>query len=160
MIYKTWGEGWLGFPDLWSGQKPWWNWCLTPVANFGEVRRAKSTLLTLVGAPGIFSDLLRSVQMLKREGCRKQREATAPLKSLVKLQPWFLSLQWKTCLWQNSSLGFSARSEGPAFGQNTDDDIKHLNKCDTHWKKKFFKNTLPRLSWKRLNCARIIESLL
>ena len=43
------GEGWLEFPDLWSGQKPWWNWCLTPVANFGEVRRAqlaKSTLLT------------------------------------------------------------------------------------------------------------------
>ena len=43
------GEDWLGFPDLWSGQKSWWNWCLTPVANFGEVRRAqlvKSTLLT------------------------------------------------------------------------------------------------------------------
>ena len=36
------------------------------MVNFGEVRRAqlaKSTLLT----PGIFSDLLRSVQMLKRE---------------------------------------------------------------------------------------------
>ena len=29
------------------------------------------------GAPGIFSDLLRSVQMLKRVGCGKQREATA-----------------------------------------------------------------------------------
>ena len=34
------GEGWLGFPDLWSGQKRWWNWFLTPVANFGEFRRA------------------------------------------------------------------------------------------------------------------------
>ena len=32
-----------------------------------------------VGAPGIFSDLLKSVQMLKRVGCRKQREATAPI---------------------------------------------------------------------------------
>ena len=42
----------------------------TPVANFGEVRRAqlaKSTLLTPRSCPGIFSDLLRSVQMLKRE---------------------------------------------------------------------------------------------
>ena len=32
-----------------------------------------------VGAPGIFSDLLRSVQMLERVGCRKQWEATAPI---------------------------------------------------------------------------------
>ena len=40
---------WLGFPDLRSGQKPWWTWCLTSVANFDEIRRsqlAKSTLLT------------------------------------------------------------------------------------------------------------------
>ena len=110
-----WGEGWLGFPDLWSGQKPWWNWCLTPVANFGEVRRAqlaKSTPHLLVGASGIFSDAK------ERVGCGKQREATAPNKSLVKLQPWFLSLRWKTCLRQNCSLGFSGCSEGPAFGQN------------------------------------------
>ena len=57
-------------------------------------------------------------------GCGKQWEATTPIKSLVKLQPWFLSLRWKTCLWQNCSLGFSACSEGPAFEQNTyhDDD--------------------------------------
>ena len=43
------GEGWLGFPDLWSDQKPWWDWYLTPVVNFGEVRMAqlaKSNLLT------------------------------------------------------------------------------------------------------------------
>ena len=52
-------------------------------------------------------------------GCGKQREATAPIKSLVKLQPWFLSLRWKACLRHNCSLGFSACSEGPAFGQNT-----------------------------------------
>ena len=42
-------EGWLGFPDLWSGQKPWWNWYLTPLVNFDEIRwaqLAKSTLLT------------------------------------------------------------------------------------------------------------------
>ena len=55
-------------------------------------------------------------------GCGKQREATSPIKSLVKLQAWFLSLRWKTCFQQNCSLGLSACSEGPALGQNTDDD--------------------------------------
>ena len=35
-LLKYGGEGWLGYPDLWSGQKPWWNWYLTPVVNFGE----------------------------------------------------------------------------------------------------------------------------
>ena len=57
--------------------------------------------------------------MLERVGCEMQREAIAPIKFLVKLQPWFLSLWWKTCLRQNCSLGFSACSEGPAFEQNT-----------------------------------------
>ena len=117
------GEGWLGFPDLWYGQRPWWNWCFNPCGKFGwspegPVSQIHSPHL-LVGAPGIFSDLLRSVQMLKRVGCGKQREATAPIKSLVKLQPWFLSLRWNTCLRQNYSIGFSACSEGRAFGQNT-----------------------------------------
>ena len=40
------------------------------MVNFGEVRRAqlaKSTLLTSTLGPWDFSDLLRSVQMLKRE---------------------------------------------------------------------------------------------
>ena len=100
------------------------------MANFGEVHRAqlaKSTLLTSSLVPlGSFQIFLRSVQMLKRVRCRKQWEATAPIKSLVKLQPWFLSLQWKTCLRQNYSIGFSTCSEGPAFGQNTDDDIQCL----------------------------------
>ena len=50
----------------------------------------------LVGAPGIFSDLLRFVQMLKREwGAESYRTYS----SLVKLQPRSLSLQWKACLW-------------------------------------------------------------
>ena len=60
-------------------------------------------------------------------GCRNQQEATAPIKSQVKLLPWLLSLQWKTCLRQNCSLGFFACSEGPAFGQNTDDDDDDLD---------------------------------
>ena len=40
------------------------------MVNFGEVRRAqlaKSTLLASTGAPGIFSDLLMSVQTLMKE---------------------------------------------------------------------------------------------
>ena len=69
-----------------------------------------------VCAPGIFSDLLRSFQMLKRVGCGKQWEATAPIQSLVKLQSWFPSLRWKNCLRQNWSLGSGACREG--LGQN------------------------------------------
>ena len=49
-IYNLWGWRMIGISgSLRSGHKPWWNWCLTPVANFGEVRRAqlaKSTLLS------------------------------------------------------------------------------------------------------------------
>ena len=70
-----------------------------------------------VGAPGIFSDLLRFVQMLKREsGVWKGTGIYHTCSSLVKLQPRFLSLQWKTCLWA------WVCSEGPALGQNTHDD--------------------------------------
>ena len=64
------GEGWLGFADLWSGQKPWWNWYLTPVVNFGGPEDSVSQIHSPhhhVGVPGIFSDLLSTVQMLKRE---------------------------------------------------------------------------------------------
>ena len=116
-------EWWFGFPDLWSGQKPCWYWYLTPVVKFCEVRRAKlvkSTLLTSTRSPGNFSYLIRSAQIRKREwGCGRQREATAHIKFLVKLQPWFLSLRWKTYLRQNCSPGSCACSEGSALGQYT-----------------------------------------
>ena len=53
-------------------------------------------------------DLFRSFKVCsdakERVGCRRQREATAPIQSLVKLQPRFLSLWWKTCLRQNCRL--------------------------------------------------------
>ena len=69
-----------------------------------------------VDAPGIFSDLLRAVQMLKREWVRKATgsyrtcsllDKTAALvpefavedPPSVELQPWFLHLLWRTCLW-------------------------------------------------------------
>ena len=55
----------------------------------------------------------------KRVDCGKQREATAPIQSLVKLLPWLRSLRWKTCLRQNCSLGSFTCSEGLALVQNT-----------------------------------------
>ena len=51
--------------------------------------------------------------------CGKQREPTAPIQSLVKLQHLFLNLRWKICLRQNCNLGSCVCSEGPALGQNT-----------------------------------------
>ena len=51
------------------------------------------------GIPGIFSDLLRSVQTLNRSGLRKATGSYCIYSSLVKLQPWFLSSRLKTCLW-------------------------------------------------------------
>ena len=65
-----------------------------PVVNFGEFRRAqlaKSTLLTSTLVPlGSFNVCSDAKE---RVGCGKQREATASIQSLVKLQPWFLSFE-------------------------------------------------------------------
>ena len=112
----------MAFPDLWSGQKPCWNWCLTLVANFGDVRRgswpnphSSSKLVHL----GSFWSIKVSSDAKQRVGCGKQREVIARIESPVKLQPWFLSLRWKICLRQNWSLGSYACSEGPAIGQTT-----------------------------------------
>ena len=126
------GEGWLGFQDLRSGQKPWWNWCLTPVVNFGEVRRAQLGQIhsphLYVGTPGIFSDLLRSVQMLKREsGVRKATGSyctySIPSKTAAlvpefavedlpsaELQPRFLRLQWRNLKIQQNSVLVSLKA--------------------------------------------------
>ena len=121
------GERWLGFPDLWSSQKPWWNWYLTPVVNFGEVRRAqlaKSTLLTSTWCPW---DLFRSFKVCsdakERLGCGKQWEATAH-SSLVKLQSWFLSFRWKTCLWSELQAWYSSlqRKTCP-WAEHSDDEL-------------------------------------
>ena len=56
-----------------------------------------------IGAPVIFSDFLRSVELLKRESVwvRKATGSYRTYSSLVKVQTWFLSLRWKTCLQQN-----------------------------------------------------------
>ena len=117
------GKEWLRFPDLWCGQEPWWNWDFNPHGEFrwnpnpeGPVSQIHSPHL-LLGAPGIFFKVCSDAK--ERVGCRKQREATAHIQSLVELQPLFLSLRWKTFLRQNCSLGSCACSEGPALGQNT-----------------------------------------
>ena len=53
----------------------------------------------------VFQGLFRCKKEVE---CRKQRETTASIHSLVKMQPWFLSLRWKTCLRQNCSPGSCA----------------------------------------------------
>ena len=96
----------------------WW----ISVKPEGPVSQIHSPHL-LVGAPGIFSDLLRSVQMLERERESGVQKATGsyltysiPSKTAAlvpefamehllsaELQPWFLHLQWKTCPWAEHS---------------------------------------------------------
>ena len=100
-MFECWGVGEmrLGFPDLWSGHKPWWNCYLTPVVNFGEAQLAKSTLLTSTLVPLEFfrSFKVRS-EAKERVGCGKQGWATS-LSIPSKTAAWFLSLQWRTCPW-------------------------------------------------------------
>ena len=69
------------------------------MVNFGEIRRAQLAKYIPhlhVSVPGIFSDLLRSVQMLNRVWVAEILGKLPYLfQSLVKLQPWFLNLRWK-----------------------------------------------------------------
>ena len=72
-----------------------------------------------VGAPVMFPDILKFIEMLKRE-CGAESNGKLPHPFIpVELQSWFLSLRWKTSLRHNYSLGFCALSEGPALGQST-----------------------------------------
>ena len=115
----------MGFSDLWSGQKPWWNRYLTPVVNFWELRwaqLAKSSLLTstLRWCPWDIYRPLKFVLMLKREwGAEnngKLPHLSIPSKTAAwvpvfamktclwsELWPLFLKLQWRTCLWAEHS---------------------------------------------------------
>ena len=108
------GEEWSGFPDLWSCQKLIFN----PRGEFrrspeGPVSQIHSHHLH-VCAPAIISDLLRSVQVLKRElgtesnGSYRTYSILGKTAALVpefaledllsaELQPRFLRLQWRTC---------------------------------------------------------------
>ena len=122
------GDGWLEFPDIWSGRKPWWNWYLILEVNFGEVRRtqlAKSTILASTLEPlGSFKVCSDAKE---RVGCWKQREASTYL-SLVKLHPWFLSLQWKICLWTELQPWFLRFQWNTCpWAEHSDDDTQILN---------------------------------
>ena len=47
--------------------------------------------------------------MLKESGAQKATGSYHIYFSLVKLQPWFLSLQWKTCLWTELQPAFAVK---------------------------------------------------
>ena len=92
---------------------------------YGEFRRSSGGSVSQIHFPhlhlvplGTSSDLLRYVQMLERERERESGCGKQPIQSLVKLQSWFLSLWWKTCLRHNCSQGSCDCSEGPALVQN------------------------------------------
>ena len=95
---------------------------LIAVVNFGEIRRAqlnKFTLLTSTLGPWVFSDIWRSIQMLKKESLmRKAAGSYRTYLSPVKLQPWFISLQWKTCLWTQPRPWFLRLQWKTTLGQN------------------------------------------
>ena len=75
-----------------------------------------------VGTPGIFSDHLRPVQMLKREsGVRKATESYRTYSIAGKTAMLVLRYSGRPAFGQNCSLGTCSCSEGPAFGQNTHD---------------------------------------
>ena len=100
---------------IWS--KPRWNWFLTPVMNFGEVRRVQlakythpTSKLVPLGSFMVCSDAK------ERVGCGKQREASVSI------------IPNKTATWDcggrpafvlNCGLRASICSERPALGQNT-----------------------------------------
>ena len=94
------------------------------IPSIGEINRISFECIqnSILGPWDLFRCFKVCSGAKERVGCRKPREATVPLQSLVKLQPWFLSLQWKTWLRQNCSLDSRTCSEGPALGQNMHDD--------------------------------------
>ena len=86
------GQGWLGFPDLWSGKKKLIQLIFNPCGEFrwspyGPVSQTRPPHLH-AGAPGIFSDLLRSVQMLKRE-CGAESNGKKILSKTATMVPEF-----------------------------------------------------------------------
>ena len=67
------------------------------------------------GTPGIFSDLSRSVQMLKEKWGAESKGKLPNLFIPGKTAAWFLRFRWKTCLRKNCSLGSCVSCERPAF---------------------------------------------
>ena len=93
-----------------SGECPW--------SPEGTVSQIHSPHLH-AGTPEIFSDLLWSVQMLKREwGAESNGKLPHPFIP-SKTATVVTSLQWKTCLQQNCSVDSCVCSETPDLGEKT-----------------------------------------
>ena len=116
----TGSEGWLGFLDLWSGQKPWWNWYLTPVMNFGEVRRTQLAKLTFSSPNWCPWFLCRSFKVcsdaIEREsGVQKATGSYHTYSSIVKLHLSSWVCGGRPAFGQNCGLGAWVCSVGPAL---------------------------------------------
>ena len=129
------GERWLGLPHLWSSKKTI-ELIINPCSEFrwspeGPVSQIHSPHLH-AGAPGIFSGLLRSVQMLKREWGAESNGKLPHLFIPWWNEPWFLSLRWKTCLWVEFRpwfLSLQWRTCPWAEYSDDDDDDDELRIC-------------------------------
>ena len=74
----------------------------------------------LIGAPGIFSDVLRSVQMLKREWGEESNGKLPHLSIPSKTAAWVSKFAVEDLpLSRTAALVPEHCSEGPAHGQNT-----------------------------------------
>ena len=131
-IYIHWGRRVIGIFGSLIWSKTLMELKFNPCGEFrwnseGPISQIHSLHLH-IDVPGIFSGLLRSVQLLKREsGVRKAAGSYCTYPSLVELQPGFLSLRRNTCLWLEMGLGFWVYSKRPALGQYCgDDDIQSV----------------------------------
>ena len=109
------------------GSLIWWKTLMEPIIKpCGEFRwSSEGPVSQTHSSPPRWCpwNLFRSFKVCsdaKESGVQKATGNYLTYSSLVKLQPRFLSLQWKICLWTElqSSWVFT---EGSAFGQNTDD---------------------------------------
>ena len=74
-------------------------------SEVGSAQLAKFTLFTSTLGPGIFSDLLRSVQMLKREWKAKSKGKLQHLFIPSKAATLVPAFAMKNCLWAEHSDG-------------------------------------------------------
>ena len=100
---------------------------LSPIVNFGKVRRAqvaKSTLFTSTLVPlESFQIFLRSVQMLKREWGAESNGKLPNLFILSETATCFLSLRRKTCLWADlQPWCLSSQWKNCPWAEPSDDD--------------------------------------
>ena len=125
MICISRGRSVIGFPGslIWLKtlmELVFFNTCGEFRCEVLKAQLAKSTLLTSTLVPlGSLRSFEVSSDSKERVGVRKLTGSYRTCSILIKLQLWFLSLQWKTCLRQNCNLGSSPCSEGPVLGQKT-----------------------------------------